>query len=155
MDSKPSKADVEARLQDAADQMSGRMESIQEEVSSSGVSIRNWMADNPLKSVGAMLAAGLAVGLAFGGSNTPSDQGTGATLDDLPGAGEDGNAERPLVVYAQDHGRKRAGLVRSLLENSAHVVFRTAVSLLVRDVIESVLADIDVDETIDADQLFE
>ncbi|MFB6098510.1 MAG: hypothetical protein ABEK84_05250, partial [Salinibacter sp.] len=66
MDSESTRADVEARLRETADAMSDRFASLQEEVSTTGTSLRDWVVKNPLKSVGGMLAAGVAVGALFG-----------------------------------------------------------------------------------------
>jgi len=163
MDSKPSKADVEARLEQATDKMSDRLDSIQEEVSSTGGSIRDWLAENPLKSVGAMLAAGVAVGLIFGGSRSGRSSGSvadgDASLDDIlrSAAADDWDStHRPVVIYRDDtSGDNSSSLLSRLVRNSGEIVFRTAIGLIARDVIESLLADADVDELLDDADLFD
>lgn len=67
METESTREDVEARLRDTAEAMSDRMASLQDELSSSGTTLRDWVVNNPWKSVGAMLAAGVAVGALFGG----------------------------------------------------------------------------------------
>ena len=65
MDSDSTRADVGARLRETAEAMSDRFESLQDEVATTGTSVQDWVVQNPLKSVGGMLAAGVAGG-AFG-----------------------------------------------------------------------------------------
>lgn len=67
METDTTREDVEARLRDTAEAMSDRMASLQDELSSSGTTLRDWVVNNPWKSVGAMLAAGVAVGALLGG----------------------------------------------------------------------------------------
>jgi len=165
MDNEPSKADVEARLRQTAETMSDRMESIQEEVSTTGLSIRDWMAKNPLQSVGGMLAAGLAVGFLFGGHRSgasarqthrgevPLEALREATGEDEEGAPSPSGHRAPFVIYTGDEGR--GGSSNSLIRDGVRIVFRTGLSLLARDVIESVLADFDVEDVVDNDLLFD
>lgn len=156
MSSSPSKADVEARLQDTADSITGRLDALQEEAASTGLSIRDWIAENPLKSVGAMLAAGLVVGGLFGGgrSKPASRTGDGAkgrsALEDLEEEGR-----RPLVVYADENrSASSSSLVRDILGSSAQIFFRTGLTLVARDLIESVLSNTDIEDALH-DELFE
>lgn len=170
MDSKPNKSDVEARLRDTAEAMSNRFESLQDEVTSTGTDLRSWVVENPVKSVGGMLAAGLAVGLLFGGTRRRRrrrhqkliDQYLDALTDEIEeeaAAGEEPSQALqkalrdrvPLVVYAgsdRSDGQE-AGFVRSLLGEGAGVVVRTALSLVARDLIESMLDDADLGEMVD------
>jgi len=174
MESKSNKADVESRLHQTAEAMSERWASLRKEVSSTGGSIRDWIVRNPEKSVGGMLAAGLAVGLLFGGRQSKRrrahDELVETYLDSLrnevetavdegeePGpALEKALRDRvPLVVYS---GRKRrrdgqSSWGRSLLQEGAEILFSTGVSLLAREVIESLLANLDVDELVEEELL--
>lgn len=170
MESSPNKADVESRLRQTAEAMSDRLSSIQDEVSSTGVSIRDWMVRNPEKSVGGMLVAGLAVGLLFGGSRSGrrpeheelldtylnalrEEAETAVEAGEEPGpALEKALRDRvPLVVYSRngERGRRNAGWGRNLLQEGAEILFSTGLSLLAREVIESLLANLDVDQIVE------
>jgi len=181
MDSKSSKADVESRLHQTAEAMSDRLSSIQEEVSSTGVSLRTWIVQNPTKSVGGMLAAGLAVGLVFGGGRSTRRRKEHAQLiatrrrkehaqlidtyldalrqevDQAVDRGEEpGPALEkalrdrvPLVVYdGEETGRARRS-DGGLLREAGQILFSTGLSLLAREVIQSLLASLDVGELIE------
>jgi hypothetical protein len=165
MDERPSKADVESQLRQAADAMSARIEFIQDEVLTTGESVSTWVRNNPLKSAAVMLAAGLAVGLVFGGT-TRRRRRTHARLidryldaltdevDEAVDAGEEADRALekalrdrvPLVVYTSESGKKTRGVIRSLLGETAETFFRTLVSFLARDVVEAVLANANIDE---------
>lgn len=169
MDSKSSKADVESRLHQTAEAMSDRLSSIQEEVSSTGVSLRKWIVQNPVKSVGGMLAAGLAVGVFFGGGHSRRRRKEHAQLidtyldalrqevDQAVDRGEEtGPALEkalrdrvPLVVYnAEDTGRSR-GADGGLLREAGQILFSTGLSLLAREVLDSLLSSLDVGDLIE------
>lgn len=168
MESKPNKADVESRLHQTAEAMSDRLASIQEEVSSTGVSLRKWIVRNPVKSVGGMLGAGLAVGLLFGGRTSTRRKRHAQLVDtyldalrqeveetvdrgEQPGpALEKALRDRvPLVVYDDARTGREGGWGKSLLREAGEVVFSTGLSLLAREVIESLLDTLDVEEIID------
>ncbi len=170
MESKSSKADVESRLNQTAEAMSDRLASIQEEVSSTGSSVREWIVENPAKSVGGMLATGLAVGLLFGGSRSRLrkehselvDTYLDALREEVESAVDEGdepgpaleNALRhrvPLVVYSQDDGHATGGSSAdtSFLRQGAEIIFSTGLSLLARQVIESLLANVNVEEIVE------
>lgn len=169
MDSKTSKADVESRLHQTAEAMSQRLASIQDEVSSTGGALRTWIVKNPVKSVGGMLAAGLAVGLLFGGGRGKRRRRKHAQLVDTyldalrqeveaavdhgeePGpALEKALRDRvPLVVYRQQGGGGQRGWARTLIQEAGEIVFSTGLSLLAREVIESLLDTLDVEEIIE------
>jgi hypothetical protein len=169
MDSKSSKADVQSRLHQTAEAMSDRLASIQDEVSSTGVSLRSWIVRNPLKSVGGMLTAGLAVGLIAGGGRSRRRRKRHAQLIDTyldalrqeveetidrgeePGpALEKALRDRvPLVVYdggAPDPARRSEG---GLLREAGQIIFSTGLSLVARQVIESLLSSFDVEQLIE------
>ncbi len=165
MDSDTTKADVEARLRETAEEMSERMETLQDEISTSGASIRDWMVENPWKSVGGMLAAGLAVGWLFGGGGRSRRRRAHEELvegyidairdevSDSVAAGEEpGQAlERalrdrvPMVIFSDD-GRRESGFVRNFLGEGIEIVLRTGLSLFARDALEAALADVNVEE---------
>lgn len=169
MDSEPSKSDVESRLRDTAEAMSERMASIQDEVSSTGLSLRNWIVENPLKSVGGMLATGVAVGLLFGGGRSARRRHTElvdrylaalreeveAAVDqgDEPGpALEEALRDRvPLVVYTAN-GDQRHEDEGGFLWEAAGIVFSTGLSLFARETINSMLDSLDVEGIVE-DQL--
>jgi len=167
MDSKPSKADVESRLHQTAEAMSERLGSLQDEVSSTGASLQKWIVRNPLKSVGGMLAAGMAVGVLFGGSRRSRRRKEHAELIDTylealrdeveervdqgeePGPALD-KALRdrvPLVVYNRhrEEGRSRRGWGRRLFQEGIEIIFSTGLSLLAREAVETLLTGLDVE----------
>lgn len=170
MESKPNKADVESRLQQTAEAMSERMASIQEEVSSTGVSVRDWIVRNPLKSVGGMLATGLAVGLLFGGTRSRRreeheklvDTYLDALREEAEMAVEEGDEPGPalekalrdrvpLVVYNRRRRGTNAegGWGRKMLQEGAEILFSTGLSLLAREAIEALLANLDVEAIVE------
>lgn len=171
---KANKADVESRLRETAEAMSDRLSSIQDEVSSTGLSIRDWIVRNPEKSVGGMLAAGLVVGLLFGGSRSKRrreheeliDTYLDALREEAETAVEEGDEPGPalekalrdrvpLVVYPRKGGQGdgQSGWGRHLLQESAEIIFSTGVSLLAREVIESLLSNLDVDKIVEEELL--
>lgn len=174
MEPKSNKADVESRLHRMEEAISERMASLQEEVSSTGISLRKWMVRNPVKSVGGMLATGLAVGLLFGGGGSRRRKNHAELIDayvdalraeveetvdrgDEPGpALEKALRDRvPLVVYSGQEGRRRAsGWKRSLLHEGAEILFTTGLSLFAREAIEGLLANLDVEGIVE-EELFE
>ncbi|WP_103021588.1 hypothetical protein [Salinibacter altiplanensis] len=164
MDSNPSRADVEARLRETADAMADRFDSLQEEVSSTGSSLRDWVVQNPLKSVGGMLAAGVAVGALVGGgrSRRPRhaallDQYVDALRTEVEEAMETGDTpgeavekalrgRAPLVVY-RENGAGESQAHRSgggVLGDSLGFVVRLVAREVIRDQILSWLGDTDV-----------
>lgn len=172
MDSKSTRADVEAQLRETAEAMSDRFDSLQEEVSTTGTSLRDWVARNPLKSVGGMLAAGVAVGALFGGrrSRRPEHselldqyiQALRAEVDDAIASGETpGEAlekslkgRAPLVVYRDgEGGRRKKGSDRGILGESIGFVTRLVAREVLREVVLSWLEDTDVDDLMDEDIL--
>lgn len=135
MDSDSPRADVEARLQETAEAMSNRLSSLGEEISTTRTSLRDWVARNPWKSVGGMLAAGVTVGMLFGGGGKKQthhellEQYIEALRAEVDEAVRDGESpgqalekalrdRAPLVVYEQaddggspaDHGFLRKGV---------------------------------------------
>jgi len=169
MESEPTKADVESRLNETAEAMSERVASIQEEVTATGVSLRDWIANNPVKSVGGMLAAGLALGVLFGGGRSARhrrhDELVDRYLDALraeveeavdrgeePGpALEKALRDRvPMVVYTErGAGRRGRGRGRRMLGEAAEIIFSTGLSLLSREAIGSLLDTLDVEGLVD------
>ena len=168
----PRKSDVEQQLRQTADAMSSRLSSLRDEVSTTGTSLRDWMRDNPLQSVGGMLAVGLAVGLAFGGSKRRRrrrhqkliDQYVDALSDEMEAARDRGEEPSqalekalrdrvPLVIYTSesDPPAQSAGFLRNMLGESVEIVLRTALSLVARDAIDSVLGNANVEEMMGED----
>lgn len=173
MDSKTNKSEVEAQLRQTADAMTDRIASLREEVESTGTSVRDWVVQHPVKSVGGMLVAGLVVGLAFGGSRRKRrkthakliDQYLNALTDEVDEAQRRGEEPSkaldkalrdrvPLVVYTSGgRNRRESGFLRNLLSESFETVVRTAITLFARDAIEAILANSNLDEAIDEDLL--
>jgi len=170
MPKEPSKAELEARLQSVTEAMNDRFDSLQGEISSTQDLVRDTLAKNPMLSVGGAVVAGLAVGWLFGGSKRRRTQQrhrrlTSAYIDavrdevrEAIGKGEDVEEavqgvlkERvPLVVYDDRAGSgQSAGFMREVVE----MIARTAITLLARDVIENVIANANLEETIE-DNLF-
>lgn len=171
MDSESTKADVEEQLRDAADAMSDRFASLQDEVSTTSTSLREWVAQNPWKSVGGMLAAGVAVGALFGGGRSRRRRehaelmdryidALRAEVDEAVAAGEPpGEALEaalrdrvPLVVFTEQE--EQSGSSGGLLGTGIGFVVRTIVREVVRDLILSMLEGTDVEEVLD-DEIFE
>jgi len=166
MDSESNKSDVEARLEDTAKAMSDRMASIQEEVSATGGTIRQWIVENPLKSVGGMLATGVAVGLLFGGGRSTRRQRHAELVDrylnalraEVETAVDDGEEPGPaletalrdrvpLVVYSQAERSTRSG--GGFFREAGEIVFSTALSLFAREAIGSLLDTFDLDAVVE------
>jgi len=165
MDSDSTRADVEARLRETADAMADRFASLQDEVSTTGTSLRDWVVQNPWKSVGGMLAAGVAVGALFGGrrSRRPEhaellDQYIDALrteVEDALAAGDTpGQAvekalrgRAPLVVYREGEAQADASPSGGgFLSSSVGFVFRLVAREVVRDLVLSWFDDADVEE---------
>ncbi|MEF8939916.1 MAG: hypothetical protein V5A22_08715 [Salinivenus sp.] len=145
------------------------MSSIQEEVSSTGLSLRDWIVENPLKSVGGMLATGLAVGLLFGGGRRDRrrrhaelvDRYLAALREEVETAVDRGEEPGPalekalrdrvpLVVYTANGNRRGRG--GGFLREAGEIIFSTGLSLFAREAIDSMLDSLDV-EAIVEDQL--
>ena len=161
MDSQPTKSEVEARLRQTAETMSDRMSSLRSEVTSTGTDVRNWIVENPVKSVGGMLAAGLALGLLFGGSRRKRrrqhqkliDGYLDALTEEVEGAKARGEEPQkaldkalrdrvPLVVYTSEgdgRRKKQAGFFRNLFGETIDVLLSTALSITRRGMLENVL----------------
>lgn len=172
MDSKSTKDDVESRLEETAEAMSDRLSSLQEEVSTTGESVREWIVRNPVKSVGGMLAAGLAVGLIFGGSRSGRrrrhaeliDTYLNALRDEVETAVERGEEPGPalekalrdrvpLIIYSDENETDRKGGFGWLLREGVSVVFTTGLGLLAQEVVESLLSEVDVAEIVEEEFL--
>ncbi|HET6568564.1 MAG TPA: hypothetical protein VFG50_11420 [Rhodothermales bacterium] len=73
------KQQVLAQLDARSEEITRRLDAIQQEVSTTGQSVRTAVSDNPLLSVSGAVAAGLLVGLLFGGSKkSPKRKGGNA-----------------------------------------------------------------------------
>ncbi len=161
MDSQPTKSEVEARLRQTAETMSDRMSTLRSEVTSTGTDVRNWIVENPVKSVGGMVAAGLAVGVLFGGTRRKRrrqhqkliDRYLDALTEEVDAAKARGEEPQkaldkalrdrvPLVVYTSEDSksRKEAGFVRNLFGETIEVLLSTALSITLRGVLENYLS---------------
>lgn len=159
MDEQPTKAEVEAKLRGTSESIARHVEAIQGEVGSTRTSVKEFLREHPLLSVGGALAAGLLVGLVFGKSRRRQLKETRRALiegyaDTLReeveyavAAGKDvGTAVRdalydrmPLVVIDQQQPKQSKGFWRRSLE----VVFDAGLALLAREVIGAYLSDLE------------
>lgn len=171
MDSDSTRDDVEARLHETAEAMSDRFESLQDEVSTTRTSLRDWVVRNPWKSVGGMLAAGVAVGAVFGGGGSRRGEQSelleqyiqalrteveeGIAGGDSPGQAVEKalQGRAPLVVYrgedAGGDGKKSGSLLGQGLRFASRLVFRE----VIREAVLSWLDDVDASDMIDEDIL--
>lgn len=152
--------------------MSDRFESLQEEVSTTSTSIRDWVVRNPLKSVGGMLAAGVAVGALFGGRRSRRRSEHAELLDqyvdalraevdeamaegDTPGEALEKalQGRAPLVVYRDGDAGGEESSEGSTLGKGLGFVFRTLVREVGKDLAFSLLDDVDAGEMMDGDLL--
>lgn len=165
MDSELTRADVEAQLRETAEAMSDRLDSLQEEVSTTSTSVRDWVVRNPLKSVGGMLAAGVAVGVLFGGrrSRGPQQselldqyiQALRAEVEDAIATGDTpGEAlekalrgRAPLIVYREGAGSERTKESGGgFLGESIGFATRLLAREVLREVVLSWMDDADVED---------
>lgn len=163
MESESTREEVEERLRDTAEAMSDRMASLEDELSSSGTTLRDWVVDNPWKSVGAMMAAGVAVGVLFGGSGSTRRpkhdelldkyvDALRAEIDDAVASGASpGEAlERalrgrvPLVILDEDT-QENSGGVLGLLGSGTAYLLRILIREFGHDLILSMLDGVDVE----------
>lgn len=161
MDSDSPRADVEARLQETAEAMSNRLSHLGEEISTTRTSLRDWVARNPWKSVGGMLAAGVTLGMLFGGDGKKRThhelldqyiEALRAEVDEAVRGGESpGQAlekalrdRAPLVVYEQgDRGGSTAD--QGFFREGVRFAFRTAFREVGRNILLSLLDTTDVE----------
>jgi hypothetical protein len=172
MDSESTRADVEAQLRDTAEAMSDRFDSLQEEMSTTGTSIQEWVARNPLKSAGGMLAAGLAVGALFGGGRSRGPerselldqyiQALRTEVDDAIAAGDTpGEAlekalqgRAPLVVYREGASTGEEASDESILGQSLGFATRLLAREVLKNVVLSLVEDTDIDDVL-GDEIME
>jgi hypothetical protein len=175
MHATPSKSDVRAQLRQTADAMSGRLDDLREEITSTGSSVREWMVQNPMASVGGMLATGLAVGLLFGGGSKRRRRKRHAALvesyldalleeahDAAAGAADPDQALKaalrdrvPLVVYSapkspsrRTAGEASRGFLQAAFRETLDVLLHTTLSIALREVLETALDEADVEGSV-------
>jgi len=165
MSSESPRADVEARLEETAEAMSDRLSSLEEEISATGTSLRDWVAQNPWKSVGGMLAAGVTVGMLFGGGSRRrirhSDlldqyiEALGSEVDEAVAAGktpgqalEEALRDQAPLVVSEQNGTGDSESSRSFLGEGVRFVLRTAFREVGRDLLLSLLDGSDVSEAV-------
>lgn len=144
------RADVEARLQGTSEAIRSRLDAIQEEVETTGTTIRDFLRRHPLASVGGSLLAGLLIGWLLGGSKGRRLSRThrrmlthyiDAIRDEVRDAVAEGEEvgtavqdalrnRAPLVVYSED------GASGGFLRQTFDIVFDTALTLFIRDALE-------------------
>jgi hypothetical protein len=108
-------AEAEARLEAQSALIQARLDALQQEVMTTGDAVKQAVAENPWVSVGGGAAAGLVVGLVFGGSKKKRKQEVRILH---------GDREEPALVGTQP----QPGAVRALVS----VAFTALVSGLVR-----------------------
>lgn len=150
--------------------MTDRLHALRDEVSTTGSAVRDWIVDHPMASVGGMLATGLAVGLLFGGGSKRRrrkthqaliDQYVDALSDEVRTAVKKGTDPEkalekalhdrvPLVVYTASKAKpsRSKGAIRSFMGDVVHVLTQTALTLVAREAMESIVADADIDSVL-------
>lgn len=160
MSSESSREKVEAQLRETADAMSDRFSSLEDEISSSSTELRDWIVQNPWKSIGGMLVTGVAVGALFGGQQSRRSrhadllnqytEALRAEVDEAVASGKSpGEAleealrnQAPLVVYEQSQeGESDRGLFRQAIGFMLHTAFREAIRKFARSFLENSAAE--------------
>lgn len=85
----PTKEEVEARLRSTSESISTRLDIIQDEISSTGESIKKAIAENPAIAIGLSLAAGVLVGMIAGGRRKETDHVSRSVIAGLAAAIEE------------------------------------------------------------------
>jgi len=160
-DAPKSKAEIEAELEGSSEAIHGRLEAIQDEISTTGESVRSWLRKHPLASVGGSLAAGVLAGWLVAGIGrrrlsrahrqllsqyitalreevedaVASGQEVGSAVQDAL------RTRAPLVVY-EGEGGSSGGWIRQTLG----LVADTALALVVREAISGWLDGADLED---------
>jgi ElaB/YqjD/DUF883 family membrane-anchored ribosome-binding protein len=159
-DAPKSKAELEAELEGSSDAIHGRLEAIQDEINTTGDSIRSWLRKHPLASVGGSLVAGALAGWLLAGVGRRRLSSAHRQLlsqyitalreevEDAVASGQEvGTAVQealrtraPLVVY-EGESASSGGWIRQAFG----LVADTALALIVREAISGWLDDADLD----------
>lgn len=165
-DAAKSKADVEAELDSSSDAIQGRLDAIHDEITSTGSSIRSLLRKHPLASVGGSLLAGALVGWLLAGlGKRRLSKAHRQLLNDyvealrdevrtaVAGGEEVGAAVQdalrnrtPLIVYSEDDRSK------GWLRQTAGLVFDTALTLFIRDVLSGMLDGLSAEDMLETDE---
>lgn len=161
-----SKAEIEAELEGSSEAIHGRLEAIQDEINTTGESVRSWLRKHPLASVGgALVAGGLAGWLVAGIGQRRLSRAHRRLLsqyitalreevEDAVASGQDvGSAVQdalrtraPLVVY-EGETASSGGWIRQAFG----LVADTALALIVREALSGWLDGADLDDMMPAD----
>ncbi len=164
-----SKEEVELQLRAKSDEISRRIDAIQDEITNTGEQVRQAIFENPLVTVGASVGAGLLVGLIFGGSGSKNKPDTAKRYRSLideyieaiadetkKGAkkGKDaGEAVKgalkdrvPLIVYQGASPKEERGFFADALD----LVFKTALGFGVKMAIDYGVARFGLDDVAEA-----
>lgn len=155
METQRTKADVKAEMHTRSESMGRRIDALEDEVTTAGLSLMQALKKRPLVSLGGAVLAGVALGLLLGGSKRRRarlESAHASLIKDYIDAlsqdvrravdsGEEaGWAVRsalrdhvPLVVYRSDSSAEDS---RGMLRSGFDLVAKTAFSLFVRDVID-------------------
>lgn len=164
-DTTKTKADVEAELRGSSEAIQGRLDAIQDEIATTGHSVRTFLREHPLASVGGSLLAGALVGWLVAGMGRRRLSKAHRQLlhdyiealrDEVRDAVADGEEvgralqealrnRAPLIVYGQpaDTG--------GWLRQAVGVVADTAFALIVREVLSGLIDGIALEDRAAAD----
>jgi hypothetical protein len=165
-DAPKSKAELEAELEGSSEAIHGRLEAIQEEINTTGDSIRSWLRKHPLESVGGALVAGALAGWLLAGLGRQRLSRAHRELlsqyitalreeveeavahgQDVGAAVQDALRSRaPLVVYDGERASS-GGWIRQALG----LVTDTALALIVREAISGWLEEADLEDMMPGD----
>lgn len=157
-----SKAEIEAELEGSSDAIHGRLQAIQDEVASTGQSVRTLLRKHPLASVGGSLLAGALLGWLVAGVGRRRlsrahrallRQYVQALQDEVRAAVAEGEevgvavqealrSRAPLIVYGRDEDRG------GWLRQAAGMVVDTAFALMIREVLSGLLDGLGLDEVV-------
>lgn len=142
-----SKEDVERRLQSTSDSISSRLDIIQDEITSTGDSIRKAVSDNPVVAVGLCLVAGLVVGMVATGrgkSSSPVSRsvvaGLAAAIEDALEEGADSEeAARAALSDIEPYLKPPEAPKRGAVSSVARTAARAGFAMLLRQGVNSFL----------------
>ncbi len=164
-ESRPSKAEIEARLQGKTEAISERMQVLRDEVEDTPTSLWEEMKKRPLLSAGGALAVGLLIGFWVAGRRKRRlsrshkaliERYIDALRDEVNHAvagGEDVDTavkqalqqRTPLIVYTPNgQARSSPGWFRNLFD----IVFDTSLALFVREGLNALLGGMDLEQDV-------
>ncbi len=160
-DDPKTKAELEAELEGSSEAIHGRLEAIQEEITTTGTSIRSWLRRHPLESVGGALIAGALTGWLVAGFGRQRlsrahrqllsqyitalreevEEAVASGQDVGPAVQDALRTRAPLVVYDGD-GASSGGWLRQ----AVGLVADTALALIVREAVSGWLEGTDLND---------